>query len=435
MKHIKILLVVVLVLLLVFSSSPLEGLAISQNEDETAPTSGSEIQALWYAGHLGTPGDAQEVAVLGDYAYICDGSLRIVDVSDPTTPVEVGFYAPPYGEGGCMSMAVAGNYVYTGGWPVLNIVDVTNPAAPVRVGQASGLDMPHGMAVVGEYAYVADTHDTGSGYLYRLLIFNVSNVTHPSLTGVYNFTTTPADVAVAGNYAYVANVDAGLRVIDVSNPSAPVEAGVYTSSRADGVTVAGSYAYVAEAGWGLRIIDIYNPTAPFQVGLYNPEGYYIENSAVAWGYAYLAAGEKGVVMLDVSNPGTAVMAGLYNTDGSTHDVATAGDGYVYAADGNNGLIILRSSFSISGIVTEAGGDPVGGVTIKATGGYTTTTNASGVYAFTDLESGTYTLNASKEDYSFVPESLTLTVPPSAIGNFMAELLVTKVFLPVIVLNH
>jgi len=434
MKHIKILLVVVLVLLLVFSSSPLEGLAISQNEDETAPASGGEIDGLTYVGHLDTD-DAREVAVVGDYAYICDwGPLRIVDISDPTTPVEVGSYSPPYGEGGCGTMAVAGKYVYTGGWPVLNIVDVTNPSAPVRVGRASGLYIPHGMTVDGAYAYIVDSTDTGSGYLYRLLIFDVSNVTHPFITGVFTFTIGAADVAVAGNYAYVANLEAGLRVIDVSNPSAPFEVGVYASSKAVGVTIAGSYAYVAEESYGLRIIDISNPVAPFQVGLFDPEGYYIMKSAVESGYAYLAAFETGVVMLDVSNPAESVMVGLYNTDGWAREVAVT-DGYIYAADGFNGLVILHSTYSIRGTVTKAGGVPVAGVTITATGGYTTTTDIFGAYAFNDLESGTYTLTASMEGYSFLPDSLTFTVPPGAVGNFMAELLVTKVFLPVIVLNR
>jgi protocatechuate 3,4-dioxygenase beta subunit len=157
---------------------------------------------------------------------------------------------------------------------------------------------------------------------------------------------------------------------------------------------------------------------------------------VAWGYAYLAVGETGVVMLDVSNPTAPIMAGLYNTPGMTHDVATPGDGYVYAADGNNGLIILRSSFSITGWVTEAGGTPVSGVMITATGGKTAITGAAGAYVFNDMLPGTYTLTASKVGYNFGPAILEVTLPPNAIGkNFTGELLVTKVFLPVIVLNH
>jgi hypothetical protein len=421
----RIWLSVSLMIMLVLGTTPVMG----QVNPQAVSRRGGEIDGLTYVGHLDTPGDALEVAVVGDYAYICEsGSLRIVDVYDPTTPVEVGFYAPPYGDGPCMTMAVVGNYVYTGGYYTLNILDVTNPAAPALVGKTSGLDMPTGLVVVGAYAYVVDIHDTGSGYLYRLLIFDVSNVTHPFITGVSTFISRVNDVDVEGGYAYVANDDAGLRVIDVSNPSAPFEVGSYTTISANGVTVAGSYAYVADPGWGLRIIDISNPTAPFQVSLFDSLGY-TENSAVEWGYAYVAEGEVGVEMVNVLNPAAPVITGLYNTSGMTHDVAVAGDGYVYAADGNNGLVILRSSFSISGKVTKVGGDPVAGVTITATGGYTTTTDASGVYAFNDLESGTYTLTASKGGYSFVPESLTFTVPPGAIGDFVGEPSVHKMFIP------
>ncbi len=434
MKHIKSLLVVLLVLLLVFGSTPLEGLAVSQGE--AALNGGGEIEALWYVGHLDTPGDAREVAVVGDYAYICDwGTLRIVDVSDPSTPVEVGSYSPPYGDGPCMTMAVAGNYVYTGGYYRLNILDVTNPASPVLVGYANGLDIPGGMAVAGAYAYVVDTHDTGSGYLYRLLIFDVSSVNNPFLISGFSFTSVSPDVAVVGSYAYVANVDSGLRVINVSNPYAPVEVGYYDSpGNPGGVTIAGNYAYLSETGYGLRIVDISNPTTPFQVSLYHPAGYYVENSAVAWGYAYLAVGETGVVMVNVSNPAAPIMAGLYNTPGMTHDVAVV-DGYVYAADGTNGLVILRSSFSISGNVTTGGYVPIPGVTISATGGKTVVTDAAGAYVFNDMQPGTYTLTAAKEGYTFTPASLELTLPPNAISkNFTGERLLNKIFLPAILFH-
>ena len=71
------------------------------------------------------------------------------------------------------------------------------------------------------------------------------------------------DVAVSGNYAYVAGGDGGLRIIDISNPAAPTEAGFYdTPGDARGVAVAGNYAYVADGKGGLRMIDISNPAAP-----------------------------------------------------------------------------------------------------------------------------------------------------------------------------
>jgi DNA-binding beta-propeller fold protein YncE len=62
-------------------------------------------------------------------------------------------------------------------------------------------------------------------------------------------------VAVAGAYAYVADYEAGLQIIDVSDPAAPVRVGGYdTSGGAYGVAVAGRYVYVADDGGGLVIL-------------------------------------------------------------------------------------------------------------------------------------------------------------------------------------
>jgi len=64
-------------------------------------------------------------------------------------------------------------------------------------------------------------------------------------------------VAVAGSYAYVVNPEpSGLRVIDVSTPSAPVEVGFYdTPGTAFGVAVAGAYVYVGDTRGGLLVLS------------------------------------------------------------------------------------------------------------------------------------------------------------------------------------
>ncbi|RMF54336.1 MAG: T9SS C-terminal target domain-containing protein [Calditrichaeota bacterium] len=60
---------------------------------------------------------------------------------------------------------------------------------------------------------------------------------------------------VSGSQAYVADGEAGLRIIDVNDPSAPVEVGFYdTGGEAWGVYVSGNLAYVADVEDGLYII-------------------------------------------------------------------------------------------------------------------------------------------------------------------------------------
>ena len=67
-------------------------------------------------------------------------------------------------------------------------------------------------------------------------------------------------VAVAGNYAYVADGYNGLVIVDVRNPVAPTLKGSYdTAGYSLGVAVAGKYAYVADRENYLVIVDVSNP--------------------------------------------------------------------------------------------------------------------------------------------------------------------------------
>ena len=55
----------------------------------------------------------------------------------------------------------------------------------------------------------------------------MANPAAPVEAGFYDTPGSALGVAVAGNYAYVADNDRGLRVINVANPAAPGEIGFY----------------------------------------------------------------------------------------------------------------------------------------------------------------------------------------------------------------
>ena len=101
------------------------------------------------------------MAVQGRYAYVGVGPrLVVVDVGDPTRPVAVG------GTGllpdAVMGVAVSGAYAYVAdGSGGLRVVDVSDPASPREVGSYGTPLYAYGVAVSGAYAYVAD----GSGGL------------------------------------------------------------------------------------------------------------------------------------------------------------------------------------------------------------------------------------------------------------------------------
>ncbi|MFQ5342986.1 MAG: LamG-like jellyroll fold domain-containing protein, partial [Anaerolineae bacterium] len=197
------------------------------------------------AGSYDTPGYAQGVAVAGHYAYVADGysGLRVIDISNPAGPREVGFYDTPSSAWG---VAVAGHYAYVAdGYSGLRVIDISNPAGPREVGFYDTPGYAHGVAVAGNYAYVAD-------YYSGLRVIDISNPAGPSEAGSYDTPGYAQDVTVAGNHAYVADYQDGLWMIDISDPAHPTKADSYdTPGIARDVVVAGNYAYVADGGDGL----------------------------------------------------------------------------------------------------------------------------------------------------------------------------------------
>ena len=79
--------------------------------------------------------------------------LSVISIADPTAPVKVGFYETPvYGAG----VAVAGDYVFVAdGIYGVRVISVANPAAPVEVGFYDTYDAKN-VAVEGNLIFVAD---------------------------------------------------------------------------------------------------------------------------------------------------------------------------------------------------------------------------------------------------------------------------------------
>ena len=139
-------------------------------------------------------------------------------------------------------------------------------------------------------------------------------------------------VAVSGDYVYLADGEAGLRVIDVLDPAAPAQVGLYqTPSHALDVSVVGDYAYlswvwVSTGPWprpgGMYILDISDPAAPSMVGAYSTEE---EPSGleVVGDYAYITIKYEPLRVVNVSDPAHPAEVGSYDFLRNAQDVAAA----------------------------------------------------------------------------------------------------------------
>ena len=132
------------------------------------------------------------------------------------------------------------------------------------VGQFGGQSLA--VAVEGSTAYL--------GVGPRLVVLDGSTPDAPQLLGQSGVLPgVVQDVAMVGEMAYVAAGDAGLRVLDVSDPTRPQEIGsAPTAGEAQVVFLQDHMAYVAEEACeegncigSLSVIDISDPTAPYAV--------------------------------------------------------------------------------------------------------------------------------------------------------------------------
>jgi hypothetical protein len=292
---------------------------------------GPSIEGVCY-----TTGDAWDVAVDGDFAYLADGDpgLKVIYIVDPTSPVQVAVCNTP---GSARSVAVAGDYAYVVDTDVgLQVVDISDPVHPALLGSCDvATSNPSGVAIAGNYAYVGD-------YSEGLKVVDISDPTNPVPAGGCDTPGYARAVALAGNYAYVAAGTAGMQVIDVADPTTPVLVGGWdTPSSAIDVAVAGDCAYVADFASGLQLIDVTDPANPSILGDCDTPGE-AYGVAIDGDYAYVADRASGLQVVSIVDPEGPVSLGGCDTPGSAYAVALAGE-YAYVADYTSSLQVIHIS--------------------------------------------------------------------------------------------
>ena len=137
--------------------------------------------------------------------------------------------------------------------------------------------------------------------------------------------------------------------------------------------------------------------------VYDKLEFFIDGVAQGSGWS----GEQGWVKATCSVPaGTHEYAWEYSKNSYT----SAGSDTAWIDDIN--FPPPPADYWIAGHVATTGIDWIPGVTVTATGGLSTTTNANGCYIFSGLLAGTYAVTPAKAEYTFAPASSSVTVGPS-----------------------
>ncbi len=266
---------------------------------------------------LGTCTDSGDVMTATRNVAVAEdtsGMLWFMDVSDPAAPRRVGSYPTPYWAWSAAArgnICVASMYWFSSGDQFrLEVLDISDPANVVRIGSVDG---------VGGF----DAHLSGpvvfvSGYQWpqwEFTMVDIQDSVHPQV--ISSCATPGGNFGVwadwASNWAYVADV-IGLAVINTSDINSPVyDTTVLVAHEARDVWVDQEHAYVADCEAGLRILGVANPAAPVELGGIDTAFYHYTESSTAVGRdSFAFAGwmpAPPLRSIDITDPAHPKMAG------------------------------------------------------------------------------------------------------------------------------
>jgi len=129
----------------------------------------------------------------------------------------------------------------------LRIIDISNPSNPSEIGFFS-TNNTYDLAISDSFAYLANDSD-------GLRIIDISDPTTPTEVGIIITDGLVKSVVVNNNYAYIADGWFGLTIVDVSDPTNPIKKGYYNTHHANGVFATANNAFVADYSEGVYIIQ------------------------------------------------------------------------------------------------------------------------------------------------------------------------------------
>ncbi len=283
------------------------------------------------------PGIIANMVVQGNYLYLAcyQAGLRIWDITQPTSPTDVGVYLP---ENGAQArfVRVQGDFAYLlQDDDNLVILDVENRADPVRLSSMPTHSHSSAFTLAGNYLYMGQ-----GGYQKdaKLITWDIANKWTPTEVGCLPFAENMnfRNIVIEGDTLYVQSMINGLFFVNVGDPTQPVLRGKYLSptnaAGGNGAALAGNYLLVTQGGGGVEFVDITNLEAAQQINSITPEGSSSE-ILIEGEYAFILGDYFGLSILDIADPFNPAIDAVYRVQPVGEVMAVAQQGaYLYMAD-------------------------------------------------------------------------------------------------------
>src|SRR3990170_97304 len=267
--------------------------------DVSSPLSPVEIGSLKFNGY------AFGVYASGNYAYVCaEYGLHIVDVSSPSSPQEISFF-PVQSPWAALNVFVQDTFAYlAAGYGGLYILNVKNPANPVQVSSVDRFGVwVYEVKVEGNWLYMAFSGESGDGFE----VFDGTDRANPVGRGSLQTSTSARRIDVYGKFAYLAVADSGFLIIDIRNKDLPSVMGRWNGGYGQNVLFYpdryGDKVCVSSEYEGFYIVDVTYPDSPVKLSHYDTHSFSQDVTTSPDGrYAYVVEQPSALKVLDLSNP-------------------------------------------------------------------------------------------------------------------------------------
>jgi len=362
--------------------------------DVTDPTAPVEVAFI-----SGPASSWREIQTYSTYAYVTTeggGGVQIIDLSDlPRAAYLASVYDATVRNAHTLFIDQASGFAYINGATGtpsvsrggMNFLDLSSPVFPVEVGVYSTRYV-HDSYVRNDIAYTAEINSR------QFSIVDVSDKTNPRVLATKTYPNAfTHNVWLTDDGSYLLSTDettvpgGRLRLWDIRNFDDIFQVGEYTThpqATIHNVHVKGDFAFASYYAEGLRVVDITDPTLPAEAGYYDTHPEWITGFRGAWGcYPFLPSGN--ILISDIQT-------GLW----------------VFSFDGTY-------AGRVRGVVRDATtGDPIEGARITLPGNNApVTTNSAGEYGIGYIPE-TYRLTVEKPGFRTVEIEMTLvsreTVP-------------------------
>lgn len=334
---------------LVYAIYVTDGLAyIATGEAGLQIVDTSDPAHLYVKSHFDTPGVAQDISITNGYAYIADGDggVRIINIDNPAYPFEVSNLNPG---SDARNIVVDGNYAYclmgesTAVWGSFTVFDVSDPTSPEEIGTLISIPDMDGLAVLGDFAYIGSNqcgHFNCSPYL---AVIDISDPSAPSLINQEEHIFVPYVTSLYVRYdpslekalAYIGS-NYEMAIVDVTDPMDQVLLGsVIAPGLVWDISLVDERAFLASEGRGMSIVDISDPESLSVLGGYELPTFKINSVAVDGDLAYIAGGVKFpvgwvgsqasgyTIAIQTDDPAQLNEAGSLVTPGIANDITLA----------------------------------------------------------------------------------------------------------------